>query len=658
MNTRRFREDINGLRAIAVIAVVLFHFGVPGFTGGFIGVDVFFVISGFLMTAIIVTGFDEASSKIKPFSFTSFYLARARRIIPALLFLSLFLAFIGWFLLAPDDYQRTTREIERALLFVSNGYFYNRSGYFATEAHEHLLLHTWSLSVEWQFYIIYPIVIAALIKISRHLLPTLLVVLLGLSFAVSVFKSYSDASYAFYQLPSRAWEMLLGGIVFFLPALKGKTSRLCLHALGLVFICFATFYYSSNTRWPGIAALLPTLGAAFVIYASIESVATNNILFKKIGVWSYSIYLWHWPLVVALLYLGVSGDKLAIIAALVGSLLLAVFSFYVVEDPLRKYLAHKSKVLVTAIMLLSIALLLSFGEFVRKSKGFPDRVPVEVREILAEENNKYMELENCHKKTALKEACVYGTGDVGAVVIGDSHAMSLMKSVVDAATTRNKSVVDLTSPACPPINKLRSINGETELCVGLMEAKLSKLKEYSNIPIFFASRYASVLHGPNEVKGAVTPTIYVDKKHASFSNSYVEEISNAYFDTVCSLTKSNPVAIFRPIPELKVSVPKTMARGLMYRGELERVSISYEEYMNRNKAANELIDKLEKECDVYVIDAADKLCDQSMCYGDISGIPVYFDDDHLNVKGANLFNEDVEAALKAVQKTDDTSESE
>lgn len=151
------------MRALAVVTVVLFHFNVTGFSGGFVGVDVFFVISGFLMTGIVARGLSK-----NEFSFISFYLARARRIIPALLFTTLVLLLVGWFYLSPDDYVRLSREVDRALLFLSNNYFYKKSGYFDPDSHERLLLHTWSLSVEWQFYILYPVVLFFVSRINKN----------------------------------------------------------------------------------------------------------------------------------------------------------------------------------------------------------------------------------------------------------------------------------------------------------------------------------------------------------------------------------------------------------------------------------------------------------------------------------------------------------
>lgn len=206
-----FRTDINGLRAWAVVAVVLYHFGVPGFAGGFAGVDVFFVLSGFLMAGIVIGGVE-----VGRFSLGGFYLARARRILPALLVLVLAVLVVGWFLLMPSDYQTLGRHARESVFFTSNLRYLAESGYFDASSHEKWLLHTWSLSVEWQFYLIYPLVLAGLARLRPGravLLGAHVVVLLG-SFALCQFLTATKPSQAFFLLQARAWELLLGGLVF------------------------------------------------------------------------------------------------------------------------------------------------------------------------------------------------------------------------------------------------------------------------------------------------------------------------------------------------------------------------------------------------------------------------------------------------------------
>lgn len=294
-----FRKDINGLRAIAVMAVVLYHFNASLMPGGFAGVDVFFVISGFLMTGIIFRGLDN-----KNFSILRFYTARANRIVPALAILCMVLLFLGWFFLTPYDYKSLGKHAVSSIGFISNFVYWRESGYFEATSHEKWLLHTWSLSAEWQFYIIYPIFLVLMQKIvSLKTIKTTILVGTLFGFIFCVMATYKWPNPSYYLLPTRAWEMMLGGVAYLYPfKLKSQGKRI-IEALGLAFIVSSYFLISKNNPWPGYLAFFPVLGSFLIIQAQRnDSFFTNNYLFQKIGSWSYSIYLWHWPLVVCVYY--------------------------------------------------------------------------------------------------------------------------------------------------------------------------------------------------------------------------------------------------------------------------------------------------------------------------------------------------------------------
>ena len=290
-----FRYDINGLRAIAVIAVVIFHFNHDWLPGGFAGVDVFFVISGFLMTKIIFKGIEN-----KTFNLFKFYVARANRIIPALAVLCLALLIFGWFNLTPDDYRFLSKHVISSLGFFSNVIYWQESGYFDSIAYEKWLLHTWSLSVEWQFYIIYPVLLMLLNKfISFENLKRLIVLSTIVGFALSVYVTlyWPDSSY--FLLPTRAWEMMLGGIASLYTFNLKEPNKKKIELLGIFLILCSYIFISSDTPWPGYMAILPVFGAFLVLAANRQdSLLTNNVVFQVIGRYSYSIYLWHWPIVV------------------------------------------------------------------------------------------------------------------------------------------------------------------------------------------------------------------------------------------------------------------------------------------------------------------------------------------------------------------------
>ena len=331
-----FRADINGLRAVAVIAVVLFHFRVAGFSGGFVGVAAFFVISGYLMTRIILGPLAQDR-----FSVFGFYLARARRIFPALAALCALLLLYGWFTLSPMDYKLLAKHAGASLLFFSNQVFWKESGYFDADAHEKWLLHTWSLSVEWQFYLLYPLLVVAAHRLFRRpggVAGALWAVFLA-SLAWSAWLAFANPSKAFFLLPTRAWEMLAGGLIYVhQDACNGLARKLrWREPAGLAAILAASLWLKPDTPWPGLAALLPVVGAALLL---LDSGGGTRLLggtaLQGIGRWSYSIYLWHWPIVVWLQQSQSRQHGAWIAAGVAASVLLGWLSFRLVENPARR----------------------------------------------------------------------------------------------------------------------------------------------------------------------------------------------------------------------------------------------------------------------------------------------------------------------------------
>lgn len=309
-----------------MIAVVLFHFKPAWLSGGFAGVDVFFVISGFLMTGIILRGIEQDN-----FSILKFYVARANRIIPALAVLCLALLVFGWFYLTPLDYKTLGKHAAGSIGFLSNVLYLRESGYFDASSLEKWLLHTWSLSVEWQFYIIYPLILISVRKLFsiQAIKP---VVLLGtvLSFILCIYATYQWPTAAYYLLPTRAWEMMIGGVAYLYPLKAKENQKRVLEVVGLLLIVLSYVFVSSETPWPGYIALFPVLGSFLIIQAQRNnSLFTGNFIFQKLGLWSYSIYLWHWPLVVAIYYFSL--DVMYIYIGVVFSVLLGFLSYKYIE---------------------------------------------------------------------------------------------------------------------------------------------------------------------------------------------------------------------------------------------------------------------------------------------------------------------------------------
>jgi peptidoglycan/LPS O-acetylase OafA/YrhL len=324
-----FRKDINGLRAIAVIAVLLYHFNPAWLPGGFTGVDIFFVISGYLITGIILRSLHKGS-----FSLLAFYNSRARRIIPALAALCFLLLLSGWFYLLPKDYSELGKHIAASLGFFSNIVYWSEAGYFTASAHEKWLLHTWSLSVEWQFYMLYPLVLLAASRVMavrnlRWLIAGGCLAGLGLC----VFASFRWPEPAFYLLPTRAWELLVGAVACVFPVRLHALQQRALEGVGLVLMLASFFVLSPQDVWPGYLALLPVLGTLAVIMAARQdSWLTSNPFSQWTGKLSYSLYLWHWPVVVFMSYAGYLNKTPDLILGIACAFALGLASYQLIEQ--------------------------------------------------------------------------------------------------------------------------------------------------------------------------------------------------------------------------------------------------------------------------------------------------------------------------------------
>ncbi|MFK8011268.1 MAG: acyltransferase family protein [Marinicellaceae bacterium] len=421
-----YRPDIDGLRAVAVLTILFYHAGFNWAQGGFIGVDVFFVISGYLITRNITLNIQKEN-----FSFKTFYISRIRRLYPALLFTLLITLLLGYLLFSPNDLQRLGHSLSYALLSVSNFFFWGEAGYFNTSSEIKPLLHTWSLSIEEQFYLIWPSVLFILVLKKKRIIIAFFCFISIVSLLLSQWLITKNPEAVFFLLPFRIFEFSIGAMCVFMPRINlyNRYIKEIMTIIGMLLIFVPVLLYSHSTVFPGISALLPCLGTALIIYnkdSLFSNIVFNNALLVKIGLMSYSIYLIHWPLFVYYRYWTFS--PLSLSAALCLSGLSIFFGFLMwkyIETPFR-YKKNKQSsqlfLLLTAVIALVLLLL---STLVWLSKGVPSRFP----DHFQMSNNEIRENRNRYWKEfrkTKKELLIGNKESKQVVIIGNSHAIDLI----------------------------------------------------------------------------------------------------------------------------------------------------------------------------------------------------------------------------------------
>jgi peptidoglycan/LPS O-acetylase OafA/YrhL len=461
-----FRGDINGLRAFSVLSVLFFHFGINGFEGGFVGVDAFFVISGYLMTGIIL-------SKVigKRFSFLEFYLARAVRIIPPLVFLCLALLVFGLFFLPPTVYKTLAIHVASSITFLSNFSYYQEAGYFDAASQQKWLLHTWSLSVEWQFYMLYPVIISLLWRVcnSERKLYWCLFLMVCISLALSIIFSGSKPRVAFFLLPTRAWEMMFGGLVYMLKSkeinIKYPSSAIMVEILGFILFFVAVFTFKDGQAWPSYTALIPVLGISLIIFANRnDSILTNSKYFQYIGKISYSLYLWHWPVIVFITFFEIKRSASVITIGVLTSVLFGALSYHYVESLMGRRLGGKAFNWQWATVLCGVATVGVISSIVFYSNGVQTRInSPEYFELSAAETDwQYPDKYCVSTQSGGKQCNLKSHFNINkrVVFIGDSHAEQWYPRYSHMVNKNDKylpNMVFFTKGGCIPIRGIDNI---------------------------------------------------------------------------------------------------------------------------------------------------------------------------------------------------------
>lgn len=614
--------------------------------------DVFFVLSGYLMTGILLAN-SERKKVLAPF-----YAARIRRIVPALLAVIIATFAGAWFLTLPQDFNALASHSASSILFVSNLHYYFEASYFGAYFYENLLLHTWSLSVEWQFYLLYPFVILAWSRYAKHRvsLTAYLVALFALSFFYSSYLlGTGNTSGSFYLPFSRTWQMLAGGIVYGLAspangncgATQQRRQKVIYELAGFALIALS-FFFAEGQLWAGPYALIPVIGAALILYANNQqSKLTGNLLAQALGKWSYSIYLWHWPIAAYLMQFDAMTPQSAFLG-FTASIALGWLSYVLIEQPPRKWLQSQPFAYSFVFYGLAVVLVVFLAFKVTTNKGYPQRFSPDVLALAEVSNDRNPYMSEClGSGNTPVTGCVLGGGDkVGAIVIGDSQASSTATAVVEAGARHGLSTLVWTYNDCPTALTVRSTTSPNYHCASENRRGIELIKEqYKNVPVFVINRASEHIFGPTELPPTRQPAKYVRTPYATRNEAYQKEFANELKQTACLIAETNPVYMLRPTPEFTSSVPATMARAAMS-GEQRRLALSKDTYHQRHAVIWSMQDSARAKCNIQTLSPLPYLCEGSTCYGDKNGLPIYYDADHLTENGNKLLVPLFDKALK------------
>ncbi|MBB4189537.1 peptidoglycan/LPS O-acetylase OafA/YrhL [Sinorhizobium terangae] len=641
-----YRPDLDGLRAVAILPVLLFHAGFRSFSGGFVGVDVFFVLSGFFMARIILTELERGS-----FSFGAFYLRRMRRIFPALFSMIAVSTVAAWFLLMPQEFRYFGDSVQAAALFTSNILFRGESGYFDVAAEMKPLLHTWSLSVEEQFYLIFPVAVFLGYKFARrHILTVVLVVTL-LSFGASTWGVAHAPEKTFYLLHFRVWELLTGALVAIAPrpAYAARGSK-ALAALGLLAILLPVFTYSPDTPFPGPHAAVPCLGTALVIHAHCRGGLIARFLGNPVSVFigriSYSLYLWHWPTIVFLRYgLGHELTTGWALTAVAMSFALAYVSWKFVEQPARYGGLVSSRGAIVGVSSAAIGSAVVFGSIVNGLQGIPQRLPEEARTLYqATYDESRFSSARCFADTngegltpaqirrgKLCRVGVETASEPQFLVWGDSHAAAIAPAIDVAARQMGMSGMFVGRASCPPLpNTDFGRPAAVKRCIEHNSAVMSLIEQKKFAFVFMVGYWPKYVHRA----GLPGEGVFFDPRVKPSWTDWSAPVKAGLNTTLTKLARQGTKAVLvMDVPEMGYEVPEALARAVVSGRSLD-IAPPLDYTKMRQALARRVLEEAAKSSGALVVDPMSVMCDAAKCHVMRKGTVLYRDGDHLSAKGA------------------------
>ncbi len=620
-----YRREIDGLRAIAVMLVIFYHAGIGNITGGFIGVDVFFVISGFLITTIILQ-----EKNTNTFSLIKFYERRTRRILPALYFVLFCSLVIAWFVLYPSDLKDFTKSLIAIPFFISNFLFWKETNYFATASEYIPLLHTWSLAVEEQYYLLFPLLLSLVWKLrKRYIFHTILILAAGSLLLAEMTKETAPAA-NFYLLYSRAWELMIGGACAFLvtyspqriafaryPRLVNQTLALT----GLMLISYSAIAFNKTIPFPSLYTLIPTIGSALIILYSKDTITgklLSSKLFVGIGLISYSAYLWHYPIFAFFRYNGNGYLDVKTGVILISlTLLLAGFSWKYIEKPFREKNRFSRKQIFSLALITSL-LLIAASAIVKHYRNAPIRISPEAQEILAYKKYDFKSIyryESCFKESILeitpyRTECTNLTDNSPKIVLwGDSYAAALSYGLLHY----HKNTAQLTSSGCPPIIEYN--NPQRKNCSTINSIAINEIKE-------------------------LKPEIIILHAQWLYAAEFVDEINlKKTIEKIEKVSPESHVYVLGNVPEWKPDLPTIILRNKI--NTQASNAFSLDEYMAENlEKIDQQINKNLTDTNAEFISAINLLCTNHSCPVIVKKgnevMPSAWDHGHLTKNGSLL----------------------
>ncbi len=662
-----YRREIDGLRALAVIPVILFHAGFQTLSGGFVGVDIFFVISGYLITSIILS-----EKRAGTFSLVSFYERRARRILPPLFLVMLACLPFAYLWLMPSHLEEFSRSLIYVPLFLSNMFFLKQSGYFDGAVELKPLLHTWSLAVEEQYYLFFPAILLLIWRLPRRWMVGFFLVMGLMSLGLAQFNFFSKSA-DFYILPTRFWELLIGVLVAFYltnvnrhEILPNKPANFISFS-GLSLILYSVFYLTKDTPYPSFYTLMPTIGTAFIILFATPKTFVGRLLSIRllvgIGLISYSAYLWHQPLFAFARYRSLSEPtSLMFLGLSLITLFLAYISWRYIEKPFRDR-SRVSRKQILAFALSGSFSFIALGYYAGEHEdGLPNRfsVPQEIRNYITDANAGIaLDCVWVNDKDKGNNLCLVGnTADkVSKVALfGDSHAGVMLSAFEQIGKKLGVNIAYIGGfGGCPPLIDVYVLNSKYEpsVCNELARSQLDYVRNHKDIKkIFLAARWTLYTDGDYSGKGGFYLGLNKDDKLDKYESRKNFEMSlkktvNAYKELgVKVYVVAQVPQQLSHVGQLYYSISARNLSSIQATELIHRLSVPLSKHHELQSYTRNLFAALAAAGDIKLVDVDSLFCDDSICLLGTPNRPYYRDHDHLTAIGSNMAADQISELVK------------